>query len=202
MKKNNPTTDHGKGIIVDIGTGNGKFVYELARQRPDHLVIGVDPSHPGLEKISRKIHKKPAKGGLKNALLVIARVEDLPLELDNIVNQVFIILPWAGLLEGLILAKPAVLTPIKRICQNGALVEIVLGYHQTSEGKQVNLPKLNKEFLVEKLAPKFETQGFSFHALQELTKNNLAQIPTNWAKRLKFGKERKFFYLQLQVKKQ
>ena len=33
------------GVIVDIGCGDGKFTYKLAKENPDRFVIGIDPSH-------------------------------------------------------------------------------------------------------------------------------------------------------------
>ena len=57
--------DHtGEGVIIDIGTGDGRFVYQSARRNPNKFHIGIDPNTRPLTKISEKIHRKPAKGGL------------------------------------------------------------------------------------------------------------------------------------------
>jgi 16S rRNA (adenine(1408)-N(1))-methyltransferase len=95
------------GIIVDIGTGDGEFVYKIAKENPDRFIIGIEPHHQGLEKISARVYKKPARGGLKNALFILSNIEEMPAELDGIANQVFINFPWAGLLKGLLLADAA-----------------------------------------------------------------------------------------------
>ena len=86
-----------KGIIVDIGTGDGKFVYELAKEHPSRFIIGIDLSKENVRELSAKIYKKPSRGGLKNALFVLASAFDLPSELNNFVNQVFINFPWGRL---------------------------------------------------------------------------------------------------------
>jgi 16S rRNA (adenine(1408)-N(1))-methyltransferase len=70
----------GEGIVIDIGTGDGLFVFESARQNARKFYIGIDASARPLEKISEKIHRKPAKGGLPNVLFLHAAVEDLPSE--------------------------------------------------------------------------------------------------------------------------
>ncbi|MGH9970191.1 MAG: methyltransferase domain-containing protein [Pyrinomonadaceae bacterium] len=88
----------GEGIIVDIGTGDGLFVYQSARLNPKKFYIGIDPSPRPLEKISEKIHRRPAKGGLPNALFLQAAVEDLPGELDGVADEVHIHFPWGSLL--------------------------------------------------------------------------------------------------------
>ena len=64
------------GVIIDVGTGDGRFVYQCARQNPRSFYIGIDAHPPALEKISEKIHRKPSKGGLPNLLFVHAAVED------------------------------------------------------------------------------------------------------------------------------
>ena len=51
-------------MIIDIGTGDGRFVYQSARRNPNKFYIGIDPNTRPLTKISEKIHRKPAKGGL------------------------------------------------------------------------------------------------------------------------------------------
>ena len=51
----------GEGVIIDIGTGDGRFVYQSARRNPRKFYIGIDPNVRPLEKISEKIYRKPAK---------------------------------------------------------------------------------------------------------------------------------------------
>src|ERR1044071_8966443 len=80
----------GEGVIVDIGTGDGRFVYQSARQNPKKFYIGIDANPSQLEKISQKIHKKPHKGGLANAIFLQVSVEDLPSELDGVADEVHI----------------------------------------------------------------------------------------------------------------
>ena len=67
-KNSLPTT--GEGIVIDIGTGDGLFVSECARQNPRKFYIGIDANARPLEKISEKIYRKPAKGGLPNVIFL------------------------------------------------------------------------------------------------------------------------------------
>ena len=50
----------GEGVIIDIGTEDGRFVYQSARRNPNKFYIGIDPNTRPLEKISEKIHRKPS----------------------------------------------------------------------------------------------------------------------------------------------
>jgi 16S rRNA (adenine(1408)-N(1))-methyltransferase len=114
-------------VIVDIGTEDGVFVYQSARRNPRKLYIGVDANPRPLEKISEKIHRKPAKGGAPNALFVQAAVEDLPPELDGVADEVHVHFPWGSLLRAMATGDPAVLRNLRRICSPGALLEVVIG---------------------------------------------------------------------------
>lgn len=190
------------GVIVDIGTGDGKFVYDLAKEYPDRFVIGIDPSHKSVSEISAKIYKKPQKGGLKNALFVLSGVENLPEELDGVANQVFINFPWSGLLRGIVLGEEETFSPIRRICQKGAIVDIVFGYSKESEGnktEELHLPVLTEKYLREEMREKIEKQGFVMEDVQKISQEEIKDFPSSWARRLRFGKERDFYFVRLRV---
>ena len=187
------------GIIVDIGTGDGKFTYQMAKENPDRFIIGIDPAQKGLEKVSAKIYQKPARGGLKNALFVLADVESLPEELNGLANQVFINFPWSSLLKGIILVEDKTWHSIKRICQKGAIIDLVLGYDEISESDKLNLPKFDSGYIKKEMAPKLVKRGFEFVKIKELTNKDLKAYPSSWAKKLGFGKERQYFYIRLKV---
>ncbi|HKP68224.1 MAG TPA: hypothetical protein VJV05_03000, partial [Pyrinomonadaceae bacterium] len=51
-------------VVIDIGTGDGRFVSTCARENPQHFYIGIDANVKPLEKPSVKATRKPAKGGL------------------------------------------------------------------------------------------------------------------------------------------
>jgi len=79
----------GRGVIVDIGTGDGRFVYELAKKNPSKFVVGVDSNHENLIERSARIYKRPSRGGISNALFALASANELPVELNGLANQVF-----------------------------------------------------------------------------------------------------------------
>ena len=191
------------GIIVDIGTGDGKFTYQLAKENPDRFIIGIDPSQKSLEKTSRKIYKKPAKGGLNNSLFVLADVENLPEELNGIANHVFINFPWGGLLRGLVLAKDKAWNSIKRICQKEAIIDLLFGYNKKYEHKEMErlgLPEINLQYINEKLTPALNSKGFAIEEVKEVLNNDLKKYPSSWAKKMSFGHPRKYYYIRLKVK--
>ena len=113
------------GIVVDIGTGNGKFVSKLAIRYPDRLIIGIDPNHHNLIHTSLK--------NPKNSLYLLSDIENLPKELNGIVNQIFINFPLGSLLRGIINVENQTWNNLKRICRSGAFIDIILGFNKLSE---------------------------------------------------------------------
>ncbi|MBI5621532.1 methyltransferase domain-containing protein [Candidatus Falkowbacteria bacterium] len=187
------------GIIVDIGCGDGKFVYQLAKEHPDRLIIGVDPSHTSLEKISAKIYKKPAKGGRENVFFVLANVEDLPEALNGLANQVFINFPWGSLLWGIVAADGTILKNIQRICQSGAFVDVVLSYDPVKDGS-ADLPELTLEYIQGTLASALAAHGIQLLEVKQLTPEELQTYPSTWAKKLSFGgSARQYYFMRWQI---
>src|SRR5205823_12834946 len=71
------------GVIVDIGTGDGRFVSRCARENRSKFYIGIDANAKPLEKISMKATRKPAKGGLANLLFIQAASKIFPRNLTT-----------------------------------------------------------------------------------------------------------------------
>jgi 16S rRNA (adenine(1408)-N(1))-methyltransferase len=59
-------------------------VLAAAAAQPDRLVIGVDANAAGMAEAARRAAAKPSRGGLPNALFVVAAVEALPPELTGL----------------------------------------------------------------------------------------------------------------------
>ena len=189
------------GIIVDIGTGDGEFVYDLAKQYPDRFIIGIDPHHEGLERISSRISKKPTKGGIENALFVLGSIEDLPDELEGTANQVFINFPWGRLLKAILLAEDATWAAIKRLCVKGAFIDVLLSYQEESEGAEFNkldMPAIDASYLTNVTAPMLERKGFRLVVIKSVEPGNLKDYPSSWVKKLSYGRDRAYYYFRIE----
>lgn len=153
----------GEGIVLDIGTGDGLFVSESARQNPNKFYIGIDANPRPLEKISEKIHRNPAKGGLPNVLFIQASLEDLPAELDGVADEVHIHFPWGSLLRAVAAGDEDALCGLRRICSPDAVLEILIGLdpeRDRSEIERLGLQPLTSAYIAEELAPRYEAAGF------------------------------------------
>ena len=91
----------GQRVVVDVGAGDGRWVYESARGDPSSVYIAIDPDGEALAEYAYRASRKPARGGIANAQFVVASVEKLPPELDSIADVVRVNFPWGSLLRGL-----------------------------------------------------------------------------------------------------
>ena len=168
----------GEGVIVDIGTGDGRFAYQSARQNPNKFYIGIDPNVRPLEKISEKIHRKPAKGGAPNVLFIQAAVEDLPSELDGVADEVHVHFPWGSLLRAFATGDVEVLRNVRRICSRGALLEVVIN-----------------DQIAHQLVDRYRSAGFEVLEHGSVPAAKWAEFETTWARRLKQNERRSVVYL-------
>ncbi|MBA3354533.1 MAG: methyltransferase domain-containing protein [Pyrinomonadaceae bacterium] len=188
----------GEGIIIDIGTGDGVFVFECARQNPKKFYIGIDANARPLEKISEKIHRKPAKGGLPNVLFLQAAVEDLPSELDGAADEVHIHFPWGSLLGAVATGNESVLRNLRRICAADALLEILIGcdpVRDVGELERLGIPSFSLDYIDSLLAPRYAKGGFSIIERGALPQSEWASVQTSWARRLKGRAGRSLTYM-------
>ncbi len=188
----------GEGVIIDIGTGDGRFVYQSARRNPNKFYIGIDPNTRPLEKISEKIHRKPAKGGAPNVLFIQSAVEDLPAELNGVANEVHVHFPWGSLLRAVATGDVAVLKNLRRVCAVGALMEVVIGIdpvRDQTEIARLAITPLSLDFIDNVLVTNYAAAGFEIVERGILSPSEWPHLETSWAKRLQGNEQRTITYL-------
>jgi 16S rRNA (adenine(1408)-N(1))-methyltransferase len=188
----------GGGVIVDLGTGDGNFVYQSARRHPDRFYIGIDAQSSALEKISEKIHRKPAKGGAPNVLFIQAAVEDLPPELDGVADEIHAHFPWGSLLRAMATGDEVVLRNLRRACAPDAWLEVVIALdpeRDRAEIERLGLSPLSLEFLETTLIPRYRAAGFDVVEFGSLPPSEWPQLHTSWARRLRGAPARPLSYL-------
>jgi 16S rRNA (adenine(1408)-N(1))-methyltransferase len=188
----------GEGVIVDIGTGDGRFVYQSARRNPKKFYIGIDPNARPLEKVSEKIYRKPAKGGAPNVLFIQAAIEDLPAELDGVADELHVHFPWGSLLRAVAIGEVSVLRNLRRICAVESLLEVVIGLdpeRDHSELERLGIPQLSLKYIDEVLRRNFAAAGFEITERGILPASEWPEFNTSWAKRLQQSGNRPITYL-------
>ncbi len=143
---------------VDVGTGDGRFAYQLASADPDRLVIGVDALAEPMGARAATATRKPVKGGRPNLVFVHAAIELLPAELERAADEVYVQLPWGGLLEGIVLARPDVLGGIAALCRTGARLMVTLNgeiWVDSTPARYGQLPVPTPGYVADVVAPGF-----------------------------------------------
>ena len=173
-------------------------MYQSARRNPNKFYIGIDPNTRPLEKISEKIHRKPAKGGAPNVLFIQSAIEDLPDELNGVANEVHVHFPWGSLLRAVVVGDVALLRNLRRICAADALLEVVIGIdpvRDKSELERLGVQQLTLEIVDDVLVPNYAAAGFQIIERGIISASEWPEFETSWAKRLQGNEQRSLTYL-------
>jgi 16S rRNA (adenine(1408)-N(1))-methyltransferase len=188
----------GEGVVIDIGTGDGAFENQCARENPNKFYIGIDANPRPLEKVSERIHRKPAKGGVSNVLFIQAAIENLPPELDGVADEVHIHFPWGTLLRVVATGDKDALRNLRRVLAPEGVLEIIIGLdpeRDRSEIERLGLEPLSADFLDRKLAPRYQASGFEIVESGVLAQSEWPKLRTSWAKRLRGNEARTLTYI-------
>ncbi|HSB00020.1 MAG TPA: class I SAM-dependent methyltransferase, partial [Anaerolineales bacterium] len=105
-------------ILLDLGTGDGRYVRTLAEGHPDWFIIGIDSCRENL--------REHSQAKLRNMLFVIAEAQGLPRELNGLVSHITINFPWGSLLESLLAGDPMVMDGLRSIARSTASLALHL----------------------------------------------------------------------------
>lgn len=162
-------------IALDLGTGDGRYVHDLARRHPDWFVIGVDSCRENLRDHSR------AK--LPNMLFVIASAQDLPREFSGLFSQITINFPWGSLLESLLTCDPDLMRGLAAIARRDARIGIHLNSGALAEAGR------SLEAGTEEIYENLNRSGWDLKQPYSLDHAALRIFPTTWARRLAHGRD-------------
>ena len=165
-------------VLIDVGTGDGRYVLHVARTSPTWFAVGVDACRDNLRRASRRAPD--------NVLYVIANALALPKEeLGGMASKVTINFPWGSLLTALLDGEPLLVEGLLALARPGATLEVRLnagalaeaGYALESGGARIRQA--------------LDEGGFEVACdLPRLDARELRQCPTTWAKRLAYGRDR------------
>jgi 16S rRNA (adenine(1408)-N(1))-methyltransferase len=172
------------GLVVDLGTGDGKHVLAVARSRPGALVVGLDAGPDAMRRTAARAAGKPAKGGLPNVVFVWAAVEELPAELSGI-TEVHCLMPWGSLLRAFVEPNQGVLRGVAARCRPGADFLLTLNLHAwrppVPEVGDTDEPTPHS---VAGRAAAYAEAGWRIDAADYLDAAGIAELGTSWTKRL------------------
>jgi 16S rRNA (adenine(1408)-N(1))-methyltransferase len=168
-------------------------VLAAAAAQPDRLVVGVDANAARMMTASRRAAARPSRGGLPNALFVLAAVEALPAELDGVADLVTVHFPWGSLLRGLLGADPATMTGLTRVLRPGATLQLLVSSTVRDHG--VGVAPIQAATL-HALAASYATWGLAVTKLRPATVADVTAAHSTWGKRLGAGTRRPAWLLR------
>ncbi|MFD9477527.1 rRNA methyltransferase [Streptomyces nojiriensis] len=174
-------------VVVDVGTGDGRTAYRLAKANPDWRVIGLDPAWQRMSEISTKSSRKPAKGGTPNLLLVNAAVEAVPASLHGIADQLLVLMPWGKLLRGVVAGEADVCGGLRRLAKPGTMLDILIGASIWEEPVPLDirdLPRLTPEYVDSELGSRLADSGWKVTDMTLGTSLDVDWMTSSWSRRL------------------
>lgn len=190
----------GRRIVMDVGTGDGRWPYEMARRDESRLYVGLDPDASAMAEYAYRASRKPARGGVENVLHVVASVEQLPAELAGVAERVVVNYPWGSLLRGLLAPERAFVAALASLGLPGASIEIVLTYDPahdhgaTPDGTKLMAP--SEQWIAEGMAPRFEETGVRLEEWRLVSRDEALAVPSTWGRRLLHGREREVYLIR------
>lgn len=170
--------------VLEVGTGDGRWLYRQARSHPRWAFVGVDANAQRMREVSFRAGRKPARGGLANLLFVHSDVVELPPAFDGIADEVFVLYPWAGLLDGVWTPRRSTLLGLARLAKAGARLEV-----------RVNLSAVaapGAAVRADHLIGPYAAAGIRLRAIRV----RADPVRTSWAMKVAHGRDRRVIVLE------
>jgi 16S rRNA (adenine(1408)-N(1))-methyltransferase len=142
---------------------------------------------------SRRAARRPERGGLPNALFVVAAAEALPRELDGLADQVTVHFPWGSLVRGLVAADPAVVGGLVRAMRPGATLSMLLS--ATARDRAAGIEP-SQEATLAAMVDAYDRHGLAVTAVRPATPADVAASRSTWGRRLGAGARRPAWLLE------
>lgn len=136
---------------------------------------------------SRRAARPVAKGGLPNALFVVASAELVPEELVGLADDLTILFPWGSLLRGTLGLDEAAARGIAALVRPGGTVR---AFVSVTDRDGPDLPRLDDEATAARLAERWTRHGLRVASFCLATAAEIAATHSTWARRLSAGTAR------------
>ncbi len=174
-------------VIVDLGAGDGRWLYRFARRRPDLLCIGIDANPELVEHVSRRALRSPERGGAPNLIFLRASIAALPGSLAGVAGRVWIQFPWGSLLRAVVRPEVETLTRIAGLLKPGGMLEVLVNVSaitQTGVLARLDIPSRTLQTIREDMVSSYPAAGLMIRSWGV----NLLQPDSTWAGRLGQGR--------------
>jgi hypothetical protein len=162
-------------VMLDLGTGDGRYVHSLAKRYPKRFIIGVDSCRENLREYSRT--------KLPNALFVIANAQGLPRELHGLVSHISMNFPWGSLLEGLLTHDSKLMCGLEAVSSSTTSMDLHLN------GGALQEAGWSLEGGSQQIRNNLLQAGWRVEAPTKMSINSLRAFPSTWARRIAVGRD-------------
>jgi hypothetical protein len=171
-------------------------VLRLARREPGTLVIGVDTDATAVREASDRACRKPARGGVPNALFLAGTVDELAaLEaMANAVAEIRVTLPWGSLLRAAAIPEAAFVASVTTLLRPCGRLRIILSITDR-ETDPASSPLTPARAGI--LAGEYEAAGFTVASVRPATRADVELSGSTWAKRLGVPSRRQAWLFEL-----
>jgi 16S rRNA (adenine(1408)-N(1))-methyltransferase len=189
-----------QNAILEIGCGDGRYLYRNAKESPGTFFVGVEPNHKQLEQVSNKAYREK----LPNLVYVLSSFEDLPANLNGQFTEVVILLPWGSLLAYLVKNPLGFAQRIIKLRATGGLrVRVVFGFNpqlEPSETSRLNLSYTENSRVRDTLIESFLSLGATNTKNALLDSKSLKELGTPWSKKISANSKRSIYDLSFEIK--
>jgi len=169
-------------VAVDLGTGDGRYVRQLARREPDCLAIGIDLCRENMREVSRRAPD--------NALYLIADALALPAELNGVATRISINFAWGSLIQGLLRIELGLYGSLRRLAaSSGASLDIKLNE------RAIAVAGWSLDAGERQLRANLHEAGCQLESFAVLDRVALRDCQTSWAKRIVHGEDVRALHL-------
>jgi len=170
-------------------------VLARARREPRSLVIGMDAAAAAMAEGSLRAARPGRKGGLPNALFVVAAAERPPAELAGIAAEVTISFPWGSLLRGALAVEGAAdaAAGIAGLVAPGGVVRMLVSIDPRDRLAVPVLAAADRAAI----AARWACHGLILTAFAPACRDEIEASDSSWSRRLGAGRERAVWRLEL-----
>ncbi len=187
-----------KKVHFDLGTGDAKFIYRLAKKDPETLFVGIDSNADSMGHIAWKVKSKVSRGGLavQNLELLHMPVEEIPDEFSNLADCVTINYPWGSLLRRITEPDLKMAKTISKISRIASQVHLHLNF--TLYSNKTLIHRLKVQDLSERAALEAVKRCFSRYQLYlvEQSLEDSSRTRTTWGQHLALSSGRQVLTLR------
>ena len=140
-----------------------------------------------MAEVSRRAARPAGRGGVPNALFVVAAAERPPIELLGIADEVTINFPWGSLLRGALACDDAAARGIAALLKPGTRLSVLVS---VTARDALELPALDDPGASTELAGRWANHGLRLDSLCPATDSDVAATRSSWARRLGVGRAR------------